>query len=391
LVALFTLEGQKLVKCRTLARALADPPRVGGVASLTGPFANLTYEEARKRKDLMEVTNYDISLDLTKSDRSFLSEATVDFHSEGGPTFVDLKALDVHRVVLNGQALNARINNGRIKIQTEPGVNQLSVRSTMAFRNDGEGLHRSVDPADGNAYIYGMSFMDAAPSIFACFDQPDLKATFQLRVKAPRAWHVIGNGVGEQVSPGQWQFQKTPPLSTYLFTLVAGPYHVVHDYHDGIELGLSVRASLAGALDTDAAELFTLTKQCFDEFHRLFGIRYAFGDYHQAFVPEFNAGAMENPGCVTYRDQFLSASYMPRAIRVQRATTVAHEMAHQWFGNLVTPRWWDDLWLNESFAEYLGVRVVQNVSEFVEVRAVEAHSSRGRKRCPGRRIRAARF
>ena len=166
----------------------------------------------------------------------------------------------------------------------------------MPFRNDGEGLHRSVDPADGKHYVYGMSFMDAAPTIFACFDQPDLKAPYTFHVRAPQDWVVIGNAPGRQVEKGVWEFEQSQPLSTYFVTLVAGPYHVIRDEHDGIPLGLSARASIAADLDKDAEELFTLTKQSFDELHRLFGIRYPFGDYHQAFVPEFNAGAMENPG-----------------------------------------------------------------------------------------------
>ena len=173
---------------------------------------------------------------------------------------------------------------------------------------------------------------------------------------------MIGNAPAVEPSStgdgsSRWDFAPTPPLSTYFVTLVAGPYHVIRDEHDGIPLGLSSRLSLAAALDKDAEEILTVTKQSFDELHRLFGIRYPFGDYHQAFVPEFNAGAMENPGCVTFRDPLVFSSRVTRARHIARATTIAHEMAHQWFGDIVTPAWWDDLWLNESFAEYLGNRV----------------------------------
>ncbi len=234
----------------------------------------------------------------------------------------------------------------------------------MPYRNDGEGLHRSVDPADGLSYVYGMSFMDAAPTVFACFDQPDLKAPYTLHVRAPHDWIVVGNAPAANPEPGVWEIGPTQPLSTYFVTVVAGPYHLVRDEHDGIPLGLSCRQSLAPALDKDADELLTMTRQCFDEFHRLFGIRYPFGDYHQAFVPEFNAGAMENPGCVTFRDQYVFDTRVTRGKRVARATTIAHEMAHQWFGNITTPKWWDDLWLNESFAEYAGNRVTADVTEY---------------------------
>ena len=341
------------------------------------PYASLQHAEARHRRDLLDVTSYDVDLDLTTSDETFRSLTTIVFESRGGRTFVDLKAVQVAGLRLNGSRLDpALVARGRVEIDTVDGPNELVVEATMHFRNDGEGLHRSVDPADGLHYVYGMCFMEAAPSIFACFDQPDLKAPFTLHVTAPAEWVVIGNAPGKQVDTGRWEFEQTPPLSTYFVTLVAGPYHVLTDAHDGIPLGLSSRASIAKDLDADADELFTMTKQCFDEFHRLFGIRYPFGNYHQAFVPEFNAGAMENPGCVTFRDPYVFSSKATRGDRIRRATTVAHEMAHQWFGNLVTPRWWDDLWLNESFAEYMGNRVTADVTEFGEAWTHNAYARR---------------
>ena len=250
----------------------------------------------------------------------------------------------------------------------------------MPFRNDGEGLHRSVDPADGRAYVYGMSFMDAAPTVFACFDQPDLKAPYTMHVTAPADWLVVGNARAEEVGSAdgarEWRLGPTPPLSTYFVTLVAGPYHQLVDEHDGIRLSLSSRQSLAATLDREAAELFGLTEQSFDELHRLFGIRYAFGDYHQAFVPEFNAGAMENPGCITIRDPLLFDRPSTRAERSYRAALIAHEMAHQWFGNLVTPAWWDDLWLNESFAEYIGYRVTATATPYDDAWVDQSYSRR---------------
>jgi aminopeptidase N len=202
--------------------------------------------------------------------------------------------------------------------------------------------------------------------VFACFDQPDLKAPYTLHVTAPEDWLVVANAAGKQTGPGEWEFEQSQPLSTYFVTLVAGPYHRIEAEHDGIPLGLLCRSSMAAALDADADELLTVTRQCFDEFHRLFGIRYPFGKYDQAFVPDFNAAAMENPGCVTFREGLLFTTKVPRSLRVQRASTVAHEMAHQWFGNLVSPKWWDDLWLNEAFAEYTGNRVTADVTEFSE-------------------------
>ncbi len=334
---------------------------------MTTRARSLQQQEAIERKRQLTVESYDVRLDLAADPAWFGSMTTVRFSSTGGRTFVDLKPTSVRSIVLNGQPVDiGLLDRGRLLIDTLPGRNELAVDAVMPFRNDGEGLHRSVDPADGQHYVYGMSFMDAAPTIFACFDQPDLKAPYTFHVTAPIGWTVIGNAPGEEVEPGVWELETTQPLSTYFVTIVAGPYHVIHDQHDGIPLGLSSRASLAPHLDKDADELLTLTRQCFDEFHRLFGIRYPFGDYHQAFVPEFNAGAMENPGCVTFRDNLVFASRVTRGARILRATTIAHEMAHQWFGNIVTPAWWDDLWLNESFAEYLGNRVTAEVTEYAD-------------------------
>ena len=329
------------------------------------PYLSLQRAEAESRRALLDGLSYDATLDLASDDSTFRSVTRIRFTSRGGATFVDLKPAAVASIHLNGDPVDVDLlDRGRLPLETVAGANELVVDATMRFRNDGEGLHRSVDPADGRHYVYGMSFMDAAPSVFACFDQPDLKAPYTLHVTAPTDWHVFANAAGEQVAPGQWEFEESAPLSTYFVTLVAGPYHLVEDSHDGIPLGLSARASIAADLDKDADEILTVTKASFDELHRLFTIRYPFGKYHQAFVPEFNAGAMENPGCVTIRDPYVFTSRVTRGTRILRAATIAHEMAHQWFGNLVTPAWWDDLWLNESFAEYLGNRVTADVTEF---------------------------
>lgn len=344
---------------------------------MSSPYQSLQRTEAVARRELLDVSEYDVALDLAGDEATFGSVTTIRFTSAGGATFLDLKPVRVNAITLNGRDLDVDLlDRGRMPLETVAGENEIAVDAVMHFRNDGEGLHRSVDPADGRSYVYGMMFMDAAPTVFACFDQPDLKAPYTLHVRAPQDWTVVANAPGSSPEPGQWEFERSRPLSTYFVTLVAGPWHVIRDEHDGIPLGLSSRASIAGALDADADELLTLTRQCFDEFHRLFGIRYPFGDYHQAFVPEFNAGAMENPGCVTFRDPLVFTSRVTRGMRIQRATTVAHEMAHQWFGNIVTPQWWDDLWLNESFAEYLGNRVTADVTEYADTWVDNAYARR---------------
>ncbi|MEQ4500975.1 aminopeptidase N [Nocardioides kribbensis] len=353
------------------------PPSDPTASAEAAAPGGLKRAEAVARAALLDVESYDLRLDLASDTETFGSVTTVRFTSRGGTTFVDLKPASLRSVHLDGHPVDVDLlRRGRLPLETTEGPHELVVDAVMAFRNDGEGLHRSVDPADGRHYVYGMSFMDAAPSVFACFDQPDLKAPYTLHVTAPEDWVVIGNAPATNPEPGVWELEASQPLSTYFVTLVAGPYHLVRDQHDGIPLGLSARASLAADLDADAEELLTMTKQCFDEFHRLFGIRYPFGDYHQAFVPEFNAGAMENPGCVTFRDQLVFSSKVTRGQRIQRATTVAHEMAHQWFGNITTPLWWDDLWLNESFAEYMGNRVTADVTEYTDAWVYNSFSRR---------------
>ena len=236
----------------------------------------------------------------------------------------------------------------------------------MAYSHDGQGLHRSTDPADGEDYVYGHLFLDAAPTVFACFDQPDLKAPYTVAVTAPVGWTVLGNGAATLVAPGRTELATTLPLATYFVTVCAGPYASVLGEHDGIPLGVHARRSLEPHLREQADHLLDTTAACFDHYHRLFGIRYPFGEYHQVFVPEFNAGAMENPGCVTFRDTMIFRGVATPDEVLARSSTIAHEMAHMWFGDLVTMTWWDDLWLNESFAEYMAYRAVVEVTEFTD-------------------------
>ncbi|MGH3496465.1 MAG: aminopeptidase N [Nocardioidaceae bacterium] len=329
---------------------------------------SLTRDEARLRASLLSMQQYDLELDLDRGDRVFRSLSRISFDaSRSGHTFADVRPERLLRATLDGHELAVdQLVDGRLPLELAAGSHELVLEADMAYSNDGEGLHRSVDPADDRAYVYAMSFLDAAPRVFGCFDQPDLKAAYRITVKAPDDWTVLGNGRATSMGRGRWELVQTLPLSTYFVTLVAGPYHSVVREHDGILLGLHVKRSLAPHLDTDADELFRVTGQSFDEYHRLFGIRYPFGDYHQCFVPEFNAGAMENPGCVTFREQMIFRSAVPEGERSTRARTIVHEMAHQWFGDLVTMQWWDDLWLNESFAEYMCYRVTDAVTDFTD-------------------------
>ena len=333
-------------------------------------MAILTHDEAVRRAALLSGISYQIDLDLTRGAESFGSTTVIRFDcaERGASSYLDLKPVTLHGAQLNGVLLDpATLDDGRLPLSALAAANELVVEADMAYSHTGEGLHRYVDPEDGEVYLYAQSFLDDAQRIFACFDQPDLKAPVTLSVTAPPEWTVIGNGAGRQVAPGRWEFAETKPLATYFVTVAAGRWHSAYAEHDGIPLGLHCRQSLAAALDADVEEIFTITRQSFDRYHELFDVRYPFGKYDQMFVPEFNAGAMENPGCVTIRDEmFLYRSAASEAQREMRAMVIAHEMAHMWFGDLVTMRWWDDLWLNESFAEYMGHRVVAEVTRFAD-------------------------
>jgi aminopeptidase N len=328
---------------------------------------NLHRDEAAERARLLDVTSYDVQLDLTDGsgekpgENTFGSTTTIRFTSTepGASTYLDLTAPSVTAITLNGDALDpgAVFDGNRISLPSVAVDNVLVVEARCAYMRTGEGLHRFVDPVDGSVYLYTQFETFDAHRMYACFDQPDLKAVFTFHVRAPRDWVVVSNAVVEDSPPegehGTWRFAQTAPMSTYITALVAGPYAHVHDDHDGIPLGIYCRASLVQHLDPD--DLFTVTKQGFDFYHRVFGYRYPFGKYDQLFVPEFNAGAMENAGAVTFLEDYVFRSKVTDAAYERRAETVLHEMAHMWFGDLVTMRWWDDLWLNESFATYMSV------------------------------------
>jgi aminopeptidase N len=321
--------------------------------------SNLTRDEARDRARLLSVMSYQVELDLTGDEETFRSATTVRFSASaaGSATFIDLTAPAVREIVLNGQALDPGAFTGdRIALAGLAAENELLVVADCAYSRSGEGLHRFTDPADKGVYLYSDLETFDAHQIYACFDQPDLKAAFELTVIAQDDWQVVGNmppaGDPRPAGPGRlrWPFPPTPPLPTYITFIAAGPYHAVRDEHDGIPLAIFCRQSLASYLDP--GELFEITKQGLDFYQRQFGLRYPFPKYDQLFVPEFKAGAMENPGGVTFLEAYVFRSRVTDSTREARASTILHEMAHMWFGDLVTMRWWDDLWLNESFATW---------------------------------------
>ena len=347
---------------------------------------NLTRDQAVERAALVTVDNYRIDLDLTDGDgkpgeRTFRSVTTVTFDAlAGADTVIDIAAGTVRSATLNGRELDVSgyDESTGIALSGLAEHNVVVVDADCHYSNTGEGLHRFVDPVDGEVYLYSQFETADAKRMFACFDQPDLKATFDVKVTAPQHWQVVSNGATVSVDGGVHTFATTPRMSTYLVALIAGPYarwdDVYRDENGEIALGIFCRATLAEFMD--AERLFTQTKQGFGFYHKNFGVPYAFGKYDQLFVPEFNAGAMENAGAVTFLEDYVFRSKVTRASYERRAETVLHEMAHMWFGDLVTMRWWDDLWLNESFATFASVLCQSEATEFTEAWTTFANSEK---------------
>ncbi|MGC2999230.1 aminopeptidase N [Streptomyces sp. G35A] len=348
------------------------------------PGENLTRDEARERAALLTVDGYEVSLDLRSAlgesggdgPRTFRSVTTVRFRcaEPGASSFADLIAPSVTAVSLNGRDLDpGQVFDGtRILLEDLAADNELVVDARCAYSRTGEGMHRFVDPEDGEVYLYTQYEPADARRVFANFEQPDLKAPYRFEVRAPEGWTVWSNGAGE-LTDGVWRFAETKPISTYITCVVAGPYHYVTDTYtrelpDGtrleIPLGAMCRKGLAPHFDAD--DVFLVTKQGLDFFHEHFDYPYPFGKYDQAFVPEYNLGAMENPGLVTFREEFIFRGRVTRASYEGRANVILHEMAHMWFGDLVTMEWWDDLWLKESFADFMGAFSLVGATRFTD-------------------------
>ncbi|MEU2419933.1 aminopeptidase N [Streptomyces sp. NPDC007851] len=329
----------------------------------------LTRDEAQSRAELLDVHRYTIDLDLTTGDETFDSRTVIRFTARSdGDTFVEMKPAELRAVTLDGQSLDpGTLDQDRLPLKNlTAGEHELAVEATMRYSRTGEGMHRFTDPTDDLTYVYTQLFMDDVQRVFAAFDQPDLKAVFELTVTAPEGWSVLANGVTEDLGGGRWRAAATPRISTYLVAVAAGPWHSVRAEHRGLPFGIHCRRSLAPHLDADAEEILDITRACYDRYHEKFEEPYPFDSYDQAFVPEFNAGAMENPGLVTFRDEFVYRSAVTDTERQTRAMVIAHEMAHMWFGDLVTLRWWDDIWLNESFAEYMGYQTLTEATRFTD-------------------------
>jgi aminopeptidase N len=341
------------------------------------PGTNLTREEAQTRAGLLDVDSYTIELDLTTSDKTFSSTTTIAFRATqpGASTFADLVGATVHEITLNGAPLDPgqAYADSRIQLDDLQADNVLVVRADCTYSNSGEGLHRFVDPVDDRVYLYSQFEVPDARRVFTTFEQPDLKSVFTFKVTAPEHWKVVSNAptpAPEPIADGKavWNFPPTKKMSTYITALVAGEYHEVQDVYEGkhgtIPLGHYCRQSLVEFLDRD--ELVKLTKQGFAFFEDAFDYPYPFEKYDQLYVPEYNMGAMENAGCITLRDEYLPRSRQPRSFYEFRCSVILHEMAHMWFGDLVTMKWWDDLWLNESFAEWACYHAEVEATDFTD-------------------------
>ncbi|MFG3045649.1 aminopeptidase N [Streptomyces sp. NPDC048241] len=329
----------------------------------------LTRDEAQARAELLDVHRYTVDLDLTTGDETFGSRTAVRFTARAdGDTFVELKPAELRAVTLDGQPLDtATLDGNRLPLKNlTAGEHELTVDAVMRYSRTGEGMHRFTDPVDGETYVYTQLFLDDVQRVFAAFDQPDLKSVFDVTVTAPEGWQVLANGITEDLGAGRWRAATTPLVSTYLVAVAAGPWHSVRTEHRGLPFGIHCRRSLAPHLDADADEILDITRALYDRYHEKFEEPYPFDSYDQAFVPEFNAGAMENPGLVTFRDEFVFRSAVTDTERQTRAMVIAHEMAHMWFGDLVTLKWWDDIWLNESFAEYMGYQTTLEATRFTQ-------------------------
>ena len=340
------------------------------------PGENLTRVEAQERASHIAVDSYAVDLDVTQGPDTFRSRTTVTFTARAGSeTFIDAITSAVHRITLNGVDVPVSAADGvRIQLTGLAASNMLEVDADFAYTNTGEGLHRFVDPVDNEIYLYTQFEVPDSRRVFAVFEQPDLKATFHFTITAPATWHVVSNMSTPEPTPasagnGTWAFAATPRISSYITALVAGPYVVERSELTSssgrvIPLGVFCRASLSEYLDADY--IFEKTRQGFEFYEDKFDVPYPFEKYDQLFVPEFNAGAMENAGCVTFTEAYVFRSKVTNAMRERRVVTILHELAHMWFGDLVTMRWWNDLWLNESFAEYASTLATAEATEWHE-------------------------
>jgi len=337
------------------------------------PGNNISRAEAAERSSRLSIKGYEVLLDVSGGPESFLATTKVSFdcNKVGYESFIDAVGKRIISATLNGEGVDVSNYDGEsVFLKNLQAQNELIIEIEAIYSKSGEGLQRSVDPVDNEVYLYSQGETAFIRSMYPCFDQPDLKATFSFTAIAPGHWQVISNNpVKEVIEIGdkrKWEFTTTPVMSTYITALVAGPYSFIHDKYEGkkrIPLGIYCRKSLFEHLDAD--EIFLITKQGFSYFEEVFGLAYPFDKYDQVAVVDFNWLAMENAGAVTFREDLLVfRSKVTERMYNARANSILHEMAHMWFGDMVTMKWWDDLWLNESFAEWSSYLALVEATKF---------------------------
>lgn len=329
---------------------------------------SLTLDEARTRAAMLCEVSYDLALDVTSPD-AYRSRVVVRFRTNGGDTFLELHRAQSLEVTLDGSTVVPTYDGRRIALDgLTPGPHEVVVDARLPYVTDGEGMHTFTDPVDGQRYVGGYLGLDITQRLFACFDQLDLKGPITLSVTADPSWTVLSNGLPTIVDGGRFGFATTPSIPCDLLAVAAGPYHSIRWEHRGLPMGWHARRSLAAELERDAAELRRVTEVCFDHYSGIFAEPFPFDSYDQVFVPELNWGAMECPGCITVNEAVLPRVRITDDERRRRAMVIAHEMSHMWFGDLVSPVWWEDAWLNESFADYMGFEVAETVAGFAGTR-----------------------
>lgn len=326
---------------------------------------SLTLSEARARAATVSSVSYAVDLDVTRPESgTFGCRTVVRFSSTTTETFLELTAATDLAVTVDGAPGDTSYDGRRLSVRGLGGTHEVVVEARLPYVTDGDGMHLTVDPADDQTYVGAYVGMDIAQKVYCCFDQNDLKAPITLTVVADPAWTVLANGRTLTSAGGRWEFAATPPIPPALFVVAGGPWASVRWEHGGLPFGWHARASLAGELERDTPELRAITEGCFDHFAEIFEEPYPFDSYNQVFVPGLNWGAQEMPGCVTYRDEYLPRGTVPENLRLFRASVIAHEMSHMWFGDMVTMTWWEDTWLQESFADYMGYRVAADGAGF---------------------------
>ncbi|MDR7186108.1 aminopeptidase N [Microbacterium trichothecenolyticum] len=349
--------------------------------------ANLTRDETAARSSTIRLDTVEVDLDVRDAQdpatQTFPTAATLTFAAAADATWLDFLGESVDSVTVNGVARDVHWDGARVRIDGLAAHNVVTVRGHGRYSTSGEGLHRFRDPVDGEVYLYTQYEPADARRVYPVFEQPDMKARWRFTVNAPSGWQILSNGAEtarEDVAGGvRVAFAETLPLSSYITAVAAGPYHRVdgewRSDDRAVPLGVLCRASLAPHLDAD--EILDITRRGLEFFEHAFAYPYPWGKYDQIFVPEYNLGAMENPGLVTFTESYVFRGASTAAQHEGRANTILHEMAHMWFGDLVTMRWWDDLWLKESFADFMGAHAAVAAGGFPDAWVTFASGRKG--------------